>query len=114
MLVCDRIDLHWFLYLAAIQAAGAAVTEFIVARGTSLHHEAKWCYASAAIAAVSASALLFGWNLSPRGLAWLIYGYLAIFGFNLFALSARMLFAERNLPHGSADRGIRAAPVTKN
>ncbi|MDQ2946506.1 MAG: hypothetical protein M3Y27_11275 [Acidobacteriota bacterium] len=97
VLVYDRIDLHWFLYLAAIQAAGAAVTEFIVARGTSLNHGAKWCYASAAIAAVSAIALLFGWNLSPRELTWLIYGYLAIFGFNLFALSARMLFAERNV-----------------
>lgn len=57
VLVYDRIDLHWFLYLAAIQAAGAAVTEFIVARGTSLHHGAKWCYASAAIAAPSSGAL---------------------------------------------------------
>lgn len=101
VLVYDRIDLHWFLYLAAIQAAGAAVTEFIVARGTSLHHGAKWCYASAAIAAVSAIALLFGRNLSPRELTWLIYGYLGIFGFNLFALSARMLFAERHLLHAS-------------
>jgi hypothetical protein len=42
-------------------------------------------------------ALLFGRNLSPRELAWLIYGYLGLFGFNLFALSARMLFAEQEL-----------------
>jgi len=96
--VYDRVDLRWFLYLAAIQAAGLAVAELIVARGTSLHHGSKWCYASAIIAAVSSIALAsFGGDLSPRELAWLIYGYLGIFGFNLFALSARMLFAERDL-----------------
>ncbi len=94
--VYDHVDLRWFLYLAAIQAAGLAVTEFAVARGTSIHHGSKWCYASAIIAAVSAIALpSFGRDLSPRELAWLIYGYLGIFGFNLFILSARMLFAER-------------------
>jgi hypothetical protein len=96
-LVYDRIDLHWFLYLAAIQAAGIAVTEFIVARGTSVHHGARWCYASGVVAAISAIALLFGRDLGPRELAWLIYGYLGVFGFNLFTLSARMLFAERDL-----------------
>jgi len=96
-LVYDHVELHWFLYLAAAQAATAAITEFIVARGTSAHHGAKWCYASAAVAAISSIALLFGKDLSPRELAWLLYGYLGVFGFNLFALSARMLFAERKL-----------------
>jgi hypothetical protein len=96
--VYDHVDLRWFLYLAAIQAAGLAVTEFIVARGTSIHHGSKWCYASAIVAMVSSVALLsFGGDFSPRELAWLIYGYLGIFGFNLFGLSARMLFAERDL-----------------
>jgi hypothetical protein len=94
-LVSDRVELHWYLYLAAVQAATAAIAEFIVARGTSAHHGAKWCYASAAVAATSSIALLFGKNLSPRELAWLLYGYLGVFGFNLFSLSARMLFAER-------------------
>jgi hypothetical protein len=96
-LVSNRIELHWFIYLAAVQAATAAITEFIVARGTSAHHGAKWCYVSAGVAAISSIALLFGKNLSPRELAWLLYGYLGVFGFNLFALSARMLFAEREL-----------------
>lgn len=94
VLVSNRIDLH---YLAAVQAATAAITEFIVARGTSAHHGAKWCYASATVAAISSIALLFGRNLSPRELAWLLYGYLGVFGFNLFALSARMLLAEREI-----------------
>jgi len=70
----DRIDLHWFLYLAAVQAAGTAVAEFTVARGTTAHHGSNWCYASAIVAAISSIALLFGRNLSPRELAWLIYG----------------------------------------
>jgi hypothetical protein len=109
-LVYNPIDLHWFLYLAAIQAAGIAVTEFIVARGTSVHHGARWCYASAAVAAISAIALLFGRDLSPRELAWLIYAYLGVFGFNLFTLSARMLFAEQDLlrtGHTSESEGIK-------
>jgi hypothetical protein len=97
VLVSNRIDLHWFIYLAAVQAATAAITEFIVARGTSAHHGARWCYASATVAAISSIALLFGRNLSPRELAWLLYGYLGVFGFNLFALSARMLLAEREI-----------------
>lgn len=95
--VYTRIDLHWFLYLAVIQAAGIGVTEFIVATGTSIHHGARWCYASAIVAVISAVALLFGGHMGPRELAWLIYGYLGAFGFNLFILSARMLFAERDL-----------------
>src|SRR5260370_21572244 len=96
-LVYDHVDLHWFLYLAAAQAATAAITDFIVARGTSAHHGAKWCYASAGVAAISSIALLFGKNLSPHELAWLLYGYLGAFGFNLFALAARMLLAGREL-----------------
>ena len=94
-LVYDRFDVHWFLYLASVQAATTAVTEFVVARETAAHHAALWCYVSAVVAGVSAVALLFGRNLSPRELAWLLYGYLGLFGFNLFALSARMLFATR-------------------
>jgi len=97
VLVSDRVELHWYLYLAAVQAATAAITEFMVARGTSAHHGANWCYASGGVAAISSIALLFGKNLSPHELAWLLYGYLGVFGFNLFALSARMLFAEREL-----------------
>jgi len=95
-LVFKGVDLHLFVYLAALHAAGLAISEFIVARGTSVHHGEGWCYASAGIAAVSVVALLCGRNLEPRQLAWLIYGYLGVFGFNLFAVAARMLFAERH------------------
>jgi hypothetical protein len=100
--VYDGLKFQWFIFLAAAQATCTAISEFVVARDTSAHHGAKWCFASSAIAAVSAIALLVagtGDELSPRRLAWLIFCYVEVFGFNLFALSARMLFAERQLLH---------------
>ncbi len=92
----DHEVLHWFLYLAAAQAAAAAVAEFITARGTSRHHESRWCYVSAGLAMGSAIALLSAHNLPHREMAWVIYGYLGLFGLNLIILSAKMLFAERS------------------
>lgn len=94
-LVSVRINLSWFIYLAAMQASGAAATEWIVARRTALHHRTKWCYASCIVAAVSAVALVSGRHLDPHELAWLIYGYLGVFGFALVILASRMLFADR-------------------
>jgi len=102
-LVYNRIDLQWFIYLAALHAAAAAAVEFVVARGTSQHHGASWCYAASAIAAVSAIGLLLGRDGGPHELTWLLFAYLCVFGFNLFALSARMLFAERTVLHPSHD-----------
>ena len=98
-LVYDSIDLQWFVYLAALHAAAAAIAEFVVAHGTSKHHGAMWCYASSAIATLSAAALLIGRNGGPREVTWLLFAYLGVFGFNLFALSTRMLIAERQLAH---------------
>ena len=100
-MVYDHMKLSWFIYLAAVQAAGVAVTELVVAKGTSVHHGARWCYASSITAGISAVALLLGNSLSPTAISRLIFGYLGIFGVNLCAVSIRMLFAERN--HGRAD-----------
>ena len=98
-LVYNRIDLQWFIYLAALHAASAALVEFIVARETSRHHGALWCYAASGIAALSAIALLLGRDGGPHQLTWLLFAYLGVFGFNLVILSARMLFAERSAVH---------------
>lgn len=98
-LVYNRIDLQWFIYLAALHALSAAMVEFIVAKETSKHHGARWCYASSAIAALSALALLLGRDGGPRELTWLLFGYLGLFGFNLAVLASRMLFAERAILH---------------
>lgn len=94
-LVYDRAQLPWFLYLAAIQAAGVAIMEFTVARGSSVHHGSRWCFAAALVAAISSAVLLLGKNLEPQNIAWLLFGYLGIFGFTLCVLSARMLFGQR-------------------
>ena len=94
-LVYDRAQLQWFVYLAALQAVGTAITEVIVASHTSIHHGSRWCYASAAVAMSSAIALILSRNLESQNIAWLVFGYLGVFGFTLTVLSARMLFAER-------------------
>lgn len=100
-LVYNRINLDWFIYLAAFHALFAAAVEFVVAQGTAKHHGANWCYASSAIAAISAVALLLGRNGDAHAVTWLLFAYLGIFGFNFAALAARMLFAERTLVHST-------------
>ena len=106
-LVFDRATLRWYLYLAAAQAASVAVAELIAARGTSAHHGSQWCYVSAAIAGISAVVLLSSGNLDHRRMAWIIYGYLGLFGLNLVALSAKMIFAKHGMPADPAsDRSI--------
>ena len=101
-LVYDRAQLEWFVYLAALQALGAATTEFAIARHTSIHHGSRWCYASATVAILSAVGLVFGRGLEPQEIAWLVFGYLGVFGFSLTVLSARMLFAERPIRRSSS------------
>jgi len=105
--VYDHAQLSWFLYLAAFQAAGIAVTEFVVAMGTSVHHGSRWCFASALIAGASAIGLLYGRSMLPQGVAWLLFGYLGVLGFTLTLLSARMLFAEHQVEHvGLRERAV--------
>jgi uncharacterized membrane protein HdeD (DUF308 family) len=111
-LVYDRVNLMWFVYLAAMHAAAAAVVEFIVAKGTARCHGENWCYVSGAIALLSAIALLLGRNGSPREVTWLLFAYLGVFGFNLFALSARMLFAEHELLHAKDCEPVSDAPAS--
>ena len=111
--VYDRVTLPWFLYLAAAQAATVAVAEKVAGRGTAAHHDSKWCYASASIAAVSAIALLSSGHLEHRKMAWVIYGYLGVFGLNLVALSAKMLFGAHQ-PLGYSDSTANGAQLPEN
>lgn len=93
--IYGHVTIVWFLYLAAAQASTVAITEFIVARGTSDHHRSMWCYVSAGIAAVSAIVLVSLGALGHKDVVWAIYSYLGLFGMNLIALSAWMLFEQR-------------------
>ncbi|HXB63153.1 MAG TPA: hypothetical protein VNU94_09925 [Acidobacteriaceae bacterium] len=94
--IYDRVTIAWFLYLAAAQATAVAIAEFGVARGTADHHQSKWCYVSTVIAAASAIVLLSVGGLGHKNIVWVIYSYLGVFGFNLIALSAWMLFEDRH------------------
>ena len=92
--IASRIEVRWFLYLAALQACCVAVTEYFSARDTADDHRSKWCYASSIIAALSCLVLLTFHHATGHLLSWLLYSYLWSFGLNLFVLSCHMLFEE--------------------
>jgi uncharacterized membrane protein HdeD (DUF308 family) len=97
----DRIQIHWFLYLIALQAFSTACSEFILARHTSRQHGSRWCFVAAAIALLCAAiyavaAVLAPGNLPPQQVAALAYGYLAAFGVAQTLMATRMLYIERH------------------
>jgi hypothetical protein len=105
----DRIQLHWFLYLIALQAFSAAYSEFVVARHTSRRHGSRWSYAAAGIALVcgvgyAIVAALAPENLLPQEITFLAYAYLLAFGAAQMLMATRMIAIERR-----ADRLAHAA-----
>lgn len=96
----DRIQLHWFLYLIALQAFAAAYSEYLVARHTSRRHGSRWSYAAAGAALICAvgytiAAAIAPDNLSPRTISFLAYAYLGAFGVAQTLMAAWMLHIER-------------------
>jgi hypothetical protein len=105
----DRIQLHWFLYLIALQAFSAAFSEFLVARHTSRRHGSRWSYAGAGMALVCGAGYMIAGalapdNLLPREIALLAYAYLLAFGVAQTLMATRMIAIERR-----ADRLAHAA-----
>jgi hypothetical protein len=106
----DRIQLHWFLYLVALQALSTAYSEFILARHTSRQHGSRWSYVAASIALVccvtyAIAAVLAPGNLPPHQIATLAYAYLAVFGVAQTLMATRMLYIERHaspIAHGKS------------
>ncbi len=90
----NKEQFSWLIYLVVIQALCVGVAEFIVARRTSPDHSSRWCYASSVIAIISSMILLLNHHAQDRTLGFLIYGYLACFGLNLFVLAGHMLFEQ--------------------
>lgn len=86
--------LKWFLYLASLQALCVAIAEYLSARHTAQFHQSNWCYAAAAIAALSSVILIIFHRATGHFLSWLLYSYLWCFGLNLLVLSCHMLFEE--------------------
>lgn len=98
--IYDQVRLHWFLYLIAFQALLTSVAEFIVARHAFTTATSSWNFAAAAVAFVSflaygLAATLFINRLTPREIAWLIYGYLLALGLAQCITAARMLYADQ-------------------
>jgi uncharacterized membrane protein HdeD (DUF308 family) len=98
----DRIQIHWFLYLIALQAFSTAYSEFVLARHTSRQHGSRWCFVAAAIALLcgtiyAVAAVLAPGNLPPHQIAALAYGYLAAFGVAQTLMATRMLYTERHV-----------------
>jgi len=97
--VADHVQLAWFLSLAALQALGVAVGEFVVARHEHRRSISVWNYAGAAVA------LCFGVlyllvrfeyleHLTYRDVSWLIYAYLVAFGIAQCLTAARVIYAD--------------------
>ncbi len=98
--VIDRVQMHWFLYLVGFQALGIAIAEFVVAKHGVAEPTTVWNYAASAIAllcgiAYLVPALLYGPDLQPRTIAFLVFGYLIAFGMAQCITAARMLYADR-------------------
>lgn len=106
--VYNRVQLEWFLGLAALQALGAGIGEAVVARHTAANRTVSlWNYTAAAIAFVFA--VVYGFirirwadNLSPRALSWTVYVYLLAFGIAQCLTAARMLYADHQALSPSA------------
>ncbi|WP_263384698.1 hypothetical protein [Granulicella arctica] len=96
------LNLKWLMWLAASQAALAAVAEFIVARDTHRQYGCLSCYATSIVLAASAVTLPFaaGWNADRMSLA--LAGYVSLYGLSQFFLGARMLFVEYRSGHPAA------------
>jgi hypothetical protein len=109
----DRIQLHWFLYLIAVQAFAAAYSEFLIARHTSRRHGSRWSYAAGGAALLCAvgytvAAAIAPGNLTEREISFLAYAYLGVFGTAQILMSSRMIYIERRadgLAHAAAHPG---------
>ncbi len=100
-LLYEKVRLHLFFYLIALQALLTAWAEFVVARHTSQRHGSRLSYAAAAAATICAAGYaVSAWSaelsLSPHQIAWLIYAYLGAFGVAQTVNAARMLYLARH------------------
>lgn len=105
--VYNRVQLEWFLSLAALQALSAGIGEAVVAKHSANRAVSHWNYAAALVAFVFAVVYAFvriQWadRLTPRALSWTVYVYLLAFGIAQCLTAARMLYADRQLLSATA------------
>jgi hypothetical protein len=98
----DRVRLHWFLVLIAVQAFSTAIAEFLVAKHSQTHVTSHWNFTASAVA-FSFSFIYFylvvGFanRMAPQQISWLLFGYLLIFGIAQCLTAARMLYSDYQL-----------------
>lgn len=98
-IVFERVQLEWFLSLAAVQAFSLCVGEFIVARHERRRATSSWNYAASAIAFLFACAYVtvrvrYADGLTYADLSWLVYAYLVALGIAQALTAARMIYAD--------------------
>jgi hypothetical protein len=93
------LSLSWLMYIVALQAAVAAVAEFLVAEGTHRTYGCLSCYSSAIVLAVAALALPFAGVLPPPEMSLALAAYLSAVGLSELFLGSRMLFLEYRAEH---------------
>ncbi len=96
------MSLHWAIWVAAAQAAVAAVCEWMVASDTGQEHGGLTCYASAAVLAMGALTLPLAAGLGAASVALALSVYLGLYGTSEVAVAGRMLFLEYRQGHPAA------------
>lgn len=97
--VFERVQLQWFISLAALQALSLAVGEVIVAKHQKNRSLSVWNYAAAMVAGLFACVYLtvrvdFIAGMTHRDISWLVYAYLVILGITQCLTAARMIYAN--------------------
>jgi hypothetical protein len=90
-LALEKVDLHWFIALAAVQAFTAGFGELALARKACEYRADRWfCYAGFVTAIAAGSMLLFLRNSDLRTLMFWLVCYVLFFGVSQMALSIRL------------------------
>lgn len=98
-IVFERVELEWFLTLAALQALSMGIGEILVARHETQRAVSIWNYSAAAIAIGFGSVYLilrivYAASLTQREVSWLVYAYLIALGIAQCVTAARMIYAD--------------------
>lgn len=106
--VFERVQLEWFLTLAALQALSIGIGEIVVARHEKQREASLWNYSAAVVAMSFGLAYLvvrFGYlaRLTHSEVAWLIYAYLVTLGIAQCITAARMIYGDCQAPANSRE-----------
>jgi hypothetical protein len=95
----SRVQLHWFLYLIALQAVATSYAEHAIAAHTSRADGSRICYLGARLSLVAA--LVYGFiasvafrSLTTREITLAAYAYLGAFGVAQILMAGRILYMQ--------------------